>query len=59
MAILKIDTERIRDNLRYAIGDALGFEEHVPESEEQKRLKEKFRGACGGAFDFLDEDQSA
>ena len=57
MTILKINTERIRKSLRYAIGDAYGFEEHVPESEEQKERNAKFKGACGGAFDFV-EDQS-
>jgi len=57
MAILKINMERVHKTLHHAIGVAYGLEEPTEETKEQKARNAKFKGACGGAFDFLDEDK--
>jgi hypothetical protein len=55
MAILKINMERVHKSVHHALGVAMGIEKPYPETEESKKLKEKFRGACNGAFDFVED----
>ena len=52
--LIMIDMEKVHSVLRHAIGVAWGLEKPYPETEEQKARTAKFKGACGGAFDFLD-----